>query len=104
MAPPKSISGSTLVYCRFNDLQKAQFVRLHFSLDNLRYSFICQFKITTKITTNVVIYCAVPGVGGHKVIKPSPRTALTIFRNMHRHDTFALGPSLAMHDHVHGLL
>ena len=63
-------------------------MRQHFSLDNLRYSFICQFKITKKITTNVVIYCAVPGVGGHKVIKPSPRTALTIFRNMHRHDTF----------------
>ena len=41
--------------------------------------FIIQLNITPKSATTNIMYCTVPGVGRHKVIKPPRRRALTIF-------------------------
>ena len=45
--------------------------------------YIFHLKTTTKLTTTNITYCAVRDVGRHKVIKPPPRTSLTIFINVH---------------------
>ena len=49
----------------------------------LKGFFINQIKITTKITTRtIIIYCVVSGVGRHTVIKPPPKTAPKVSRNI----------------------
>ena len=59
--------------------------------NNLFYIF--QLEPTTKSAT-ISIYCAVPGEGRHKVIKPQQRTAPTILINIR---SFSIGTGFVEH-------
>ena len=57
-------------------------------------SLFYKLNTATTINTAIINYFAVPGVGRHEVIKPQPRTVLTIFRD---YVLFSIGTEFIEH-------